>query len=96
MTCSRYIELNPVRADMVKGPGEYRWSSYRVNALGCDDRNITPHELYLRLGETREIRQTNYRALFRSKGHWNFDRRRLICSSYDFIDPNNTNTNISL
>jgi len=29
--CQRYIELNPVRAGTVKHPGEYRWSSYRVN-----------------------------------------------------------------
>ncbi|UCD59076.1 MAG: transposase [Candidatus Hydrogenedentota bacterium] len=26
---SRYIHLNPVRAGMVRSPGEYRWSSYR-------------------------------------------------------------------
>ena len=31
---SRYIELNPVRAEMVTDPGEYRWSSYQINALG--------------------------------------------------------------
>ncbi len=30
----RYIELTPVRAEMVTDPGEYRWSSYQVNALG--------------------------------------------------------------
>jgi len=30
----RYIELNPVRADMVKDPGEYRCSSYQINGLG--------------------------------------------------------------
>ena len=26
---SRYIHLNPVRANIVKDPGEYRWSSYK-------------------------------------------------------------------
>ncbi len=26
LTCMRYIELNPVRANMVKHTGEYRWS----------------------------------------------------------------------
>jgi putative transposase len=30
LACSRYIELNPVRASMVQAPGDYRWSSYRV------------------------------------------------------------------
>jgi putative transposase len=34
--CYRYIELNPVRATMVKHPAEYPWSSYRANALGGD------------------------------------------------------------
>jgi len=32
LTCSRYIELNPVRANMVETPAEYRWSSYGHNA----------------------------------------------------------------
>lgn len=27
----RYIVLNPVRAEMVKAPGEWRWSSYRAS-----------------------------------------------------------------
>jgi putative transposase len=26
--CSRYVELNPVRAGLVSDPGDYRWSSY--------------------------------------------------------------------
>ena len=30
----RYIELNPVRADMVAHLRDYRWSSYAFNALG--------------------------------------------------------------
>ena len=34
LTVSRYIELNPVRADMVGHPGEYPWSSYQKNAMG--------------------------------------------------------------
>ncbi len=33
----RYIVLNPVRAGMVKGPGSYRWSSYRATA-GLDKK----------------------------------------------------------
>src|SRR5262245_51438159 len=28
LACYRYIELNPVRAGMVKDPAQYRWSSY--------------------------------------------------------------------
>ncbi len=43
LTCSRYIELNPVRAGMVRRPEEYRWSSYGVNGWG-DSSWLTPHK----------------------------------------------------
>ena len=43
----RYIELNPVRADMVDTPGEYSWSSYACNALGIQTELQTPHSEYL-------------------------------------------------
>lgn len=32
----RYVVLNPVRAGMVRDPGDYRWSSYRATAGQCD------------------------------------------------------------
>jgi len=32
----RYIELNPVRTDMVYEPSDYSWSSYAINALGVE------------------------------------------------------------
>lgn len=73
---SRYIELNPVRADMVKVPGDYRWSSYRANAHGLLDSSITPHKLYMALGKTAEIRKATYRALFQS--HVNSASLQLI------------------
>lgn len=62
-TCSRYIELNPVRAGMVRRPGEYHWSSYGVNAWG-DASWLTPHEEYLRLGVDAGERARAYRDLF--------------------------------
>ncbi len=51
-----YIELNPVRAAMVKSPAHYRWSSYRGNVQGKTDELITPHALYTALGKTTESR----------------------------------------
>jgi putative transposase len=65
MLCARYIELNPVRARMVCHPREYRWSSYRANAVGAADALVTPHALYLSLGRSAGERQASYRALFR-------------------------------
>ena len=67
LACMRYIELNPVRAHMVKHPSEYPWSSYRFNALGEPAGNITAHRLYQRLAKTPEERQKAYRSLFRSR-----------------------------
>jgi putative transposase len=66
LTCSRYIEMNPVRASMVEGPGEYRWSSYRANALGHNDKCVTPHYLYTQLGHNPEACRQAYLALFRT------------------------------
>jgi putative transposase len=66
LTCMRYIELNPVRADMVKSPGAYRWSSYRANGLGEANKLIRPHPLYQSLGRTRQQRQAAYHTLFKA------------------------------
>jgi putative transposase len=64
--CYRYIELNPVRASMADHPREYHWSSYRANAEGERDRVITPHQDYLRLGNSDESRRDSYRDLFKA------------------------------
>lgn len=64
LTCSRYIELNPVRAGMVKHPEEYRWSSYGANAWG-DSCWLTPHHEYLMLGRDVKERTFAYREIFR-------------------------------
>ena len=64
LTCMRYIELNPVRADMVKHPEDYKWTSYRANALGTHDELISQHPEYSRLGLTPKDRQSAYRELF--------------------------------
>jgi putative transposase len=64
LTCMRYIELNPVRAGMVRAPEEYYWSSYGVNAWGDTDDCLTPHDLYISLAKTAEARRRAYRQLF--------------------------------
>ncbi len=64
LTVSRYIELNPVRARMVTRPEDYPWSSYHRNAMGKEIELITPHALYLALGQTDAERQAAYRSLF--------------------------------
>jgi putative transposase len=65
LSCQRYIELNPVRANMVLHPAEYAWSSYSANGLGRKAKLYTPHESYIRLGKTITQRTRAYRQLFR-------------------------------
>lgn len=64
LTCMRYIELNPFRAQMVAHPSDYAWSSYRHNADGMTDLVITSHPLYLQLGQDQATRCHAYRELF--------------------------------
>ena len=65
LACMRYIELNPVRAERVAHPAEYRWSSYRANAQGEANALVSPHALYHALGKDTEEQQAGYRELFR-------------------------------
>ena len=64
LACSRYIEMNPVRASMVKHPSEYQWTSYMSNAHGDVNKLITRHDVYTGLGLTEGSRQRAYAALF--------------------------------
>lgn len=64
LACYRYIEMNPVRAGMVRAASEFRWSSFRANAHGENEPLVTPHEEYQQLGGTSAERQAGYRDLF--------------------------------
>ncbi|MBI5617936.1 MAG: transposase [Gammaproteobacteria bacterium] len=63
LACCRYIELNPVRAQMVSDPASYRWSSCGArlgrNAPGV----LTWDPCFSALGDSDEIRRARY---------WNF------------------------
>jgi putative transposase len=64
LQCSRYVEMNPVRAGIVNEPGAYRWSSFRSNARGEFDALVRRHPIYLALGRKNAARREAYRALF--------------------------------
>lgn len=64
VACSRYLELNPVRAGMVTHPRQYPWSSYHGNAECGGDALLTPHSLYTSLGHTDRERAASYAELF--------------------------------
>lgn len=85
MICHRYIELNAVRARMVQFPHEYRWSSFRANALGERNPLITPHALFQGLGNDDIERRSAYRTLF--AGHLGDDLLHTIRNALNHGKP---------
>ncbi|GAB3108655.1 transposase [Aestuariicella hydrocarbonica] len=66
LTVMRYIELNPVRAGMAELPGHYRWSSFAHNAGLRSISFVSPHPIYMALGEgSASTAATAYTELFR-------------------------------
>ena len=66
LACMAYIDLNPVRAQMVAQPQDYAWSSYAHYVGLRADRLITPHALYWHLGNTPFAREAAYAELVRA------------------------------
>ncbi len=64
LVCQRYIELNPVRAGMVRDPVDYLWSSYQCHAFGKAVDMWSPHHEYLNLAKNSPDREQSYRYLF--------------------------------
>jgi putative transposase len=63
LACYRYIESNPVAANMVSHPREYRWSSHSANVRGVSGF-LTPHAAYSALSADVFTRGAAYAALF--------------------------------
>lgn len=60
LECGRYIERNPVRANIVAEPSKYPWSSYNYYANGKIDDIITVDPLYETFANTRNERKNIY------------------------------------
>jgi putative transposase len=61
LECARYIERNPVKAQIVNCPSEYFSSSYSYYAEGKKNDLLTPSPSYLGLSENIAERRTAYR-----------------------------------
>lgn len=61
--CGKYIELNPIRAGIVKFPQDYPYSSYPYYAFGREDAIVDMDPLYIDLGKDELSRQANYQQL---------------------------------
>ena len=64
LTWYRFIELNPVRAELVRDSADYVWSNYQSNVFGQSTQMWAPHKEYLALGNTRRLRLKAYQHLF--------------------------------
>ena len=56
LACVRYIELNPVRAGMVKSPLDYSWSSYKAHFFGSSE------DRYINTGSFHGLDGSDYEA----------------------------------
>ena len=67
LRCQRYIELNPVRAGIVRSPLAYPWSSHRHYALGESNPLLSAHPTLLALSADQERRRAAYVRLVGSQ-----------------------------
>ena len=80
LACTRYVELNPVRAGMVERPEAYPWSSYRAHVGAESVAWLDMDPGYLGLGATPAERHARY-AQWVSEGiptgEWELIRRAI-------------------
>ena len=69
LACTRYVDLNPVRAKMVGAPEHYPWSSYRARVGLTECEWLDPDPCFLALAHTQERRQEIYRAFVEQGVH---------------------------
>ncbi len=62
LTVLRYIEANPLRANLVEKAGDYRWSSFAGHGDGSPDPLLDPAPAYEALGARPATRQRRWNA----------------------------------
>jgi len=86
--CMRYIDLNPVKANIVTDPEKCEWSGYSMLALGKVSKlKLDFHGLYDDLGSSAIERQISYKALVLNSQEDElnlFDRRAGILGDTEF------------
>ena len=90
LSCGSYVELNPIRAGMVRNPQDYPWSSYGCYASGKGKLEVELQPGYQGLGHTEEKRQKAYRefvgGMLKKKNALKGEMdRRLLYGSSEFV-----------
>lgn len=70
----RYLDLNPVRAQMVRKSHHYTWSSHRYYAYGEPNELIDPAPEYVGLSKVPTLRRKLYREIVDTLSHRGFQR----------------------
>ncbi len=86
LQCGKYIELNPVRARMVKRPEQYLWSSYSYYTLGKNNDLITDDIFYHEFGNNLNKRRKYYSKLMIDEAIVTLmDGKKLAIGKKDFV-----------
>jgi putative transposase len=67
LACYRYIELNPVRAGMVRHAADYPWSSHTANIGEAPKSFLSPRVEFNALGADLSACEAAYRLLFETE-----------------------------
>lgn len=69
LECARYIECNPVRAEICNDPKDYPWSSYLFYAKGKENGLIEkPNPCFIELAQNLKDRQRIFRDFVKKEG----------------------------
>lgn len=90
LACGSYVELNPVRAGIVRDPRDYRWSSYNVYAYGRMNPVVDEHPIHKKQSKDETGRRKKYRefvmGMLKEKNAMAGEmERRMAYGSEDFI-----------
>ena len=79
LEAARYIERNPLEANLIEQWSEYPWSSYRFYTAGeFVPLPLTPTPCYLALGSTATVRQARYRHFVDTPQPYDKSMRRKL------------------
>jgi putative transposase len=91
LACGSYVELNPVRARIVKDPKDYMWSSYNSYAHGIGDKITDDHPIYRSIASEERDRRNGYRefvkGMIREKKAMKGEmEKRIVYGSESFLE----------
>lgn len=78
LECGRYIERNPLSANLVADLKDYEHSSYHYYAFGKEDPLITQSILYQDLGNSSDERMLVYRHNVLNNRQYELDKNRSL------------------